>query len=116
MQRRTPRVAVARLWHGRTPGSKADDYAKYLYEEAVKKFRSIKGNLGVQVFRRMHEGLAEFITISYWESREAIRAYAGEDIEKTQHLPKDPEYLLGLEPMVKHFDILVNEWSAEGAR
>lgn len=91
--------AVARVWQGR-----------YLYEEGVKKLRSTKGNRGVQVFRRVHEGIAEFTTISYWGSRDEIRAYAGEDIEKTHHLPKDAEYLLELPPLVKHFDILVDEW------
>lgn len=116
MERNLPIGAVARLWHGRTRESIANEYAKYLHEEGVKKLRSIKGNRGVQVFRRMSEGIAEFITISYWESRDVIRAYAGEDIEKTHHLAKDPEYLLELEPTVKHFDILVNDWSDEATR
>lgn len=116
MPRRSPTGTVARLWHGRTRESVADEYRKYLYEEGVKKLRSTKGNRGVQVFRRVHEGIAEFITISYWESRDVIRAYAGEDIEKTRYLPKDPEYLLEVEPTVKHFDILVSEWSGEGTR
>jgi heme-degrading monooxygenase HmoA len=75
----------------------------------VKKLRSTRGNLGVQVLRRVHEGIAHFTTISYWGSREEIRAYAGEDIEKTHHLPKDAEYLLELPPHVKHFDVLVDE-------
>ena len=70
-----PRPAVARVWEGRTPESLAEEYAAYLQD--------------VQVFRRTREGIAEFMTISYWSSREEIRAYAGNDIEKTHHLPKD---------------------------
>lgn len=102
--------AVARVWQGRTREAIAEQYAKYLYKEGVRKLRATKGNRGVQVFRRVHEGVAEFTTISYWGSRDEIRAYAGEDIEKTHHLPKDAEYLLELPPRVKHFDILVDEW------
>ena len=49
------------------------------------------------------------MTISYWGSRDEIRAYAGDDIEKTHHLPKDAEYLLELPPYVKHYDILIGE-------
>jgi heme-degrading monooxygenase HmoA len=86
----------------------ADEYAAHLYEEGVKKLRSTKGNLGVHVFRQIHEGIAEFITISYWESRDAIRGYAGEDIEKPRDLPQDPKFLLGNDT-VKHFDILFSE-------
>jgi heme-degrading monooxygenase HmoA len=105
---------VARMWQGRTRESIAEIYAEYLYEEGVKKLRSTKGNLGVQVFRQVHGGIANFITLSYWGSRDEIRAYAGADIEKTHHLPKDPEYLLELPPTVKHFEVLVNEWGREG--
>jgi heme-degrading monooxygenase HmoA len=104
--------AVARIWEGRTRASIADEYARYLYEHGVEKLRATKGNLGVQVFRRTREGIAEFTTISYWSSRDEIRAYAGEDIEKTHHLPRDPEYLLELPPYVKHFDVLVDEWTS----
>jgi heme-degrading monooxygenase HmoA len=108
-----PKPGVARMWQGRTRESIAEIYAKYLYEEGVKKLRSTKGNLGVQVFRQMQDGIANFITISYWGSRDEIKAYAEADIEKTHHLPKDPEYLLELPPTVRHFDVLVNEWSRE---
>ncbi len=51
--------------------------------------------------------------LSYWGSRDEIHAYAGADIDKTHHLPKDAEYLLELPPHVKHVDVLVDEWSVE---
>ena len=113
---------IARMWQGRTRAAAAEEYMAYMHEHGVKKLRATKGNLGVQVLRRVHEGIAEFTTISYWSSRDEIRAYAGEDIEKPHHLPKDAEYLLGLPEQVKHFEILVDEWgivggdAAEGAR
>jgi heme-degrading monooxygenase HmoA len=110
------RPAVARIWQGRTPQASAESYAKYLYDEGVKKLRATKGNLGVQVFRRLNGGVAEFMTISYWSSRDEIRSYAGDDIDKPHHLPKDPEYLLELPTHVQHFDILVHEWGARGSR
>ena len=100
--------AVARVWQGRTAAAMAEEYAAHLYEEGVKKLRSTKGNRGVQVFRRIHEGIAEFMTISYWESRDVIREYAGENIEKPRDLPQDPKFLLGNDT-VKHFDILFSE-------
>ena len=108
----SPKPAVARIWEGRTRESIAEVYAAYLYEEGVKKLRATKGNLGVQVFRRTHDGVAEFMTISYWGSRDEIRAYAGVDIEQPHHLPKDAEYLLELPPYVKHFDVVFDELSA----
>jgi heme-degrading monooxygenase HmoA len=100
---------IARIWKGRTRESVAEEYAAYLYEHGVKKLRATKGNLGVQVFRHTHDGIAEFTTISYWGSRDEIRSYAGDDIEKTHHLTRDPEYLLELPPYVQHYDVLIDE-------
>jgi len=104
-----PKPRVARIWQGRTRESVADEYMAYLYEEGVKKIRATQGNLGVQVLRQVRDGVATFWTISYWSSRDEIRAYAGDDIEKPHHLPRDAEYLLELPESVQHFDILVSE-------
>ena len=104
-----PKPAVARIWQGRTRAAIADEYMKYMYEHGVKKLEATQGNLGVQVLRRVQGDVAEFMTISYWGSRDEIRAYAGPDIEKPHHLPRDAEYLLELPQSVKHFDVLVDD-------
>ncbi len=110
---------IARIWQGRTKAVLAEEYMAYLYAEGVQKLRATPGNLGVQVLRRVREGAAEFMTISYWGSRDEIRAYAGADIEKPHHLPRDPHYLLELPHEVQHLEILVSEMGSvpiSGAR
>jgi heme-degrading monooxygenase HmoA len=104
-----PKARVARIWQGRTREAVADEYMVYMYEEGVKKILATQGNLGVQVLRQVHGGIATFMTVSYWSSRDEIRAYAGADIEKPHHLVRDAEYLLELPESVQHFDILVDE-------
>lgn len=100
------KTVVARIWHGKTPTAKADEYYTYLLEAGIKKIESIPGNLGAQVLRRTDGKVTEFTVISYWESREAIRKFAGDDIEKVRPLPRDNEYLIDPESKVKHFDVL----------
>jgi hypothetical protein len=46
--------------------------------------------------------------ISYWESLDAIHAYAGEDIRRTRDLPRDKEFLVGMEPSVRNYELRVN--------
>ncbi len=104
------KVAIARIWHGRTPAAKAEEYYAYLDEAGIKKIRAIAGNVGVQVLRRTTGDVTEFTVISYWDSLDAIKKFAGDDIEKTHNLPKDPHYLLELEPTVKHYEVVLNEW------
>lgn len=104
---------VARVWHGKTPSAKADEYAQYLYEVGVKKLREIPGNLGVQMFRENRGNETDFVVISYWYSRDEIHAYAGADISKTHHLPRDAEFLVEIEPEVRHYDIAATEQAGD---
>lgn len=95
---------VGRLWHGRVLNEKAEAYASYI-SDALPKFRAIQGNLGYQLMRETIGAETHFVVISYWESREAIKAYAGEDIRRTRSLPRDPEFLIDLEPTVMNYDL-----------
>ncbi len=104
------KAAIARVWHGRTSTAKAEEYYAYLKEAGIAKIQSIAGNLGVQILRRTSGDVTEFTVTSYWESLDAIRAFAGDEIEKTHHLPRDPEFLLELEPTVKHHEVLLHDW------
>jgi heme-degrading monooxygenase HmoA len=105
------RPVIARAWHGKTPREKADEYEKYL-SGAITKFPSIPGNLGYQLMRidGGPEGAqyTEFQVISYWESTDAIHAYAGEDIRRTHDLPRDREFLVDMEPSVRNYELRVN--------
>lgn len=104
------KAKIARIWQGRVRDEKADEYEKYLYENGIKIFADIKGNLGVQVMRFSKGGVTEFITISYWENLEAVKNFAGDDIEKPHHLPKDKDYLLELPESVKNCDLKVDDY------
>ena len=100
----TTRTAVAREWKGRVAPVRADEYHAHLLE-GVKKMRAIAGYLGVEVMRRNEPDAVTFTVISYWQSRESIKAYAGEDIEKPRHLPIDKEILLELPTRALHYDV-----------
>ena len=107
-----PVGSIARMWHGRVPDARAVEYETYLREAGLAKIRKIPGNLGVDLFTRSRGGETEFLVVSYWRSLDDIKAYAGADIEKTHNLPRDPEFLIELEPNVKHFTVKVSERGA----
>jgi heme-degrading monooxygenase HmoA len=100
---------IARIWHGQTAATMADDYTDYLYEEGVRTIARIPGNCGVEMLRKVGEEIADFQVISYWDSLEAIKLFAGDDYEKVRHLPNDAKYVIGAEPTVEHFEVVVND-------
>ena len=108
---RPGKVVIARTWHGKTPRAKADEYEKYL-AGAITKFPTIAGNLGYQLMRLDGgpdgDQYVEFQVISYWESLDAIKAYAGADVRRTHDLPRDGEFLVNKEPLVRNYELRVN--------
>jgi len=106
----TPKIA--RIWHGRTPAAKGDEYRQYLFDVGVKKIASLPGNRGVQMMVRKTADEAEFMIISYWDSVEAIKGYAGPTYEHVHDLPRDNEFLIDKETLVRHFELDVNFWQA----
>ncbi len=99
---------IARQWIGETLESNADVYGKYLEETGVKEIKDTKGNLGVWLMRRVHEGRAEFVVISLWDTLESIKAFAGPEYERAVYYPEDQEFLLKLDPLVTHYNVLVS--------
>jgi len=103
-----PRPGIARVWHGRVPAARADEYAAYL-ASAITKFRTLPGNLGYELLRDDAGPETHFMVVSYWTTRDAIRAYAGDDIAKTRSLPRDPEFLIEPEPTVHNYDLALQD-------
>ena len=96
---------IARLWHGRTPRGRADEYARFLHERAMPDYRGTPGNLGAQVWRRDEGEVVHFLTLSYWRSEDAIRAFAGDDLLAARYYPEDAAFLLEFEPRVQHWQV-----------
>ena len=98
---------IARTWHGITEVSKADEYLDYLNKTGVAQYRATQGNLGVYVLRRIEGNKVHFLLLTLWESKDAIKRLAGSNIEKAKYYRKDEQFLLELEPMVTHYDVVV---------
>jgi heme-degrading monooxygenase HmoA len=98
-------LMICRMWHGRTPRSKADAYASFLEQKAIPDYRSVPGNLSVAVLRRDEGDATHFLTVTYWRSEDCIRDFAGDDVLKAKYYPEDQDYLLEFEPLVQHYDV-----------
>ena len=98
---------IARVWHGVTAASESDEYLDYLNKTGVPDYRETEGNRGVCVLCRIEGDQAHFLLISLWESSDAIRKFAGPDLEKARYYPEDEKFLIELEPQVRHYEVLV---------
>lgn len=103
---RTSQPRIARIWRGRVTRARADEYAAYLYEHGIRPLE--EKALGVQLLREDRETESEFVTISYWESIEAMSRFAGRDPRRIHHLERDPEFLIELPQGVQVLEIVTS--------
>lgn len=93
------------MWHGRTPSAKAHAYAEFLNLRALPDYRSVPGNLGAHALRREEGAVTHFVTLSFWDDEEAVRAFAGAEFLTAKYYPEDADFLLEFEPEVQHYQI-----------
>jgi heme-degrading monooxygenase HmoA len=96
---------IARIWHGRTPTDKGDAYLQFLIRRAVPDYKSVAGNRGVEILRHNEDGVTHFLIVTHWDSRDAIEAFAGRDIDVAKYYPEDKDFLLDFEPTVTHYEL-----------
>jgi hypothetical protein len=94
-----PTPSIARIWRGRTTRARADEYATYLYEAGIKPLE--EKALAVMQLREDRAEESEFVTVSFWESVEAMSRFAGPDPTRIHHLPRDKEFLVELPERVQ---------------
>jgi heme-degrading monooxygenase HmoA len=95
---------IARIWRGWTRREDADAYVDYLQETGAPNSLGTPGNQGFYILRRPVGDREEFVTVSLWESLEAVTAVAGEDIEKAVFYPEDDRFLVEREWTAAHFE------------
>ena len=97
---------IARMWHGRVPTPKARAYREFVNGRAIPDYRSVKGNISVHILERLDGDVAHFITLTFWESLESIKGFAGQDINIAKYYPEDKDFLLEFEPTVVHYEVV----------
>ena len=97
---------IARVWRGATRVADAAAYTEYLDRTGHVEYRRVAGHRRTITLRRVHAGRAEFVVMSFWDSLDAIRAFAGADVERAVFYPEDDRYLVEREVRVAHFDVV----------
>jgi heme-degrading monooxygenase HmoA len=98
---------ISRVWYGWTTPANADAYESLLKSEIFVGIqnRQIRGYRGIQLFRRNLGDEVEFVTVMWFDSIEAVRAFAGEDYEKAVVPPKARTLLLRFDQRSQHYEV-----------
>jgi heme-degrading monooxygenase HmoA len=100
-------MAIARIWRGTTPTSRADEYVEYMRETGIADMLATPGNRGAFFLRREDGELTHFSTISLWDSEEAIQAFSGSSDRTARLEPRDEEFLVDSTPEAEHHVVAI---------
>ena len=96
---------IARTWAGATRAADADAYLSYLHATGLAGYRATPGNRAVLALRRLEGDRAEFLILSLWDSEDAIRRFAGNDIGRAVFYPEDDRFLVARDDHVNHYEV-----------
>jgi heme-degrading monooxygenase HmoA len=97
---------IARTWRGAVRAADTDAYLAYLNAVGTPGYTAVPGNVGVVTLRRLVDGRAEFLLVSFWDSEAAVRAFAGPNIERAVFYPEDDRFLIARDEHVTHYEVV----------
>jgi heme-degrading monooxygenase HmoA len=98
---------ICRVWHGWTIPENADAYERLLRSEIFRGIaeRGIRGYRGIELLRRVAGDFVEFVTLMWFDSVEAVRAFAGADYEVAVVPPEARALLDRFDARSAHYEV-----------
>jgi heme-degrading monooxygenase HmoA len=97
---------IIREWRGCAHPSKADAYPKHFREKVIPELRHIPGFIDAQLGRRQLDDKIEFLVLTRWQSMDAIRAFAGMDVDQAVVEPGAVAALIEFDRSVWHYEVV----------
>jgi heme-degrading monooxygenase HmoA len=106
---------IARIWRGWTRAEDEAAYVDYLEASGASASRGTPGNRGFYILHRAVGDRAEFVTMSLWDSLEAVRGFAGDNVERAVFFPEDDRFLIERDMTVAHYEFVTGTDRVLGA-
>jgi heme-degrading monooxygenase HmoA len=97
---------IARHWRGLVKRDRADAYVEHLQSDTLPQLVQLAGFLDAKVLRRNLPDGVEFLVVTIWDSLDAIRAFAGTDVESAVVPPKAREMMVEYDRKARHYEVV----------
>lgn len=98
---------IGRMWRGWTSREQADGYEAVFRDVVLPELRDVAGCRGAYLLRHEDVDGTEFVTLTLFDSLEAVRAFAGEQYETAVISDEARAVLRDYEPTARHFTVVV---------
>lgn len=98
-------MIIARTWHGCVPLQYAEGFSAHLEITGIRHSKDINGNLGAFVRRETQGDWEHFFLITYWDSYDSIKSFAGDNYSVAVTYADDDVFQLLSDPFVFHHEV-----------
>src|SRR5262249_48336455 len=100
---------IARFWTAKMAQTHAPVYADHLSSRVLPALRNVDGYAGAKLLARETADGVEVVVITLWQSLDAVREFAGPDLEKAVVSDEIVSLFLQYDPRVKHYQVVVKD-------
>lgn len=97
---------ISRHWAGVAKPASAEAYVQHLRTETFPAIRKLPGFVGASILQRSVSSGVEFLVVTRWASIEAIRAFAGAEVETAVVPQKVQDMMLTYDRAVRHYEVI----------
>lgn len=97
---------ITRVWRGKASAGAAKRYEEFLKRTAYPDYGGVEGNAGWILLRRDLPDCVEFMFVSFWDSMDAVRRYAGGDADQPKYYAEDKAALVELPDRADNFEVV----------
>ena len=100
---------IVRAWSARTSAEKWPHYREHFTKNVLPELHELSGYLGTTLFVRTAGDQREILVETYWRSLEAVRAFAGLDLDAAVVASEAAAELTEYDKRVRHYEIVVTD-------
>ena len=100
---------IARIWTAQTTAARAPAYLEHVRTNVLPALRQVEGYAGATFLKRDDGDAVEIIVTTWWSSLDAIRGFAGENLEEAVVADEAAAVLTRFDRRVRHYELVVKD-------
>jgi heme-degrading monooxygenase HmoA len=97
---------IARVWKAKATKVGAGEYARHFSDHVLPALKQIAGYRRAALLEELHAEPRELIVVTWWESEDAIRRFAGADMDRAVVADEAKRVLLSFDDTVRHYSVV----------
>jgi heme-degrading monooxygenase HmoA len=97
---------IERHWKGIAKKERSNEYIHHLRDDTFKQLADMKGFISARILKRDINAGIEFLVVTEWETIDAIKQFAGTNLEMAVVPQLVQEIMVSYDHIVSHYEVV----------